>query len=97
MLKQVGNLEEEDETPRSEGASMQLGKLACLLSCVRLFVAPWTIDNHAPLTMGFSRQEYWSGLLFPPPGDLPDPGIEPASLALQADSLSLSHQGSHYR
>ena len=43
--------------------------------------------------MGFSRQEYWSGLPFPPPGDLPDPGIEPASPALQAGSLSMSHQG----
>ena len=44
--------------------------------------------------MGFSRQEYWSGLPFPSPGDLPDPGIEPMSPALQADSLPLSHQGS---
>ena len=44
--------------------------------------------------MGFSRQEYWSGLLFPSPGDLPDPGIKPGSPALQADSLPLSHQGS---
>ena len=43
----------------------------------------------APLSMGFSRQEYWSGLPCPPPGDLPDPGIEPRSLALQADSLQL--------
>ena len=46
--------------------------------------------------MGFSRQEYWSGLPFPSPGDLPDPGIEPVSPALQADSLPLSHQGSPY-
>ena len=94
MLKEVGNPEEEDETPRSEAANMQLGKLACLLSCVRLFEAPWTVDSHAPLTMGFSRQEYWSELSFTSPGDLPDPGMEPASLTLQADSLSLSHQGS---
>ena len=51
----------------------------------------------APLSMGFSQQEYWSGLPFPPPGDLPDPGIEPvspASSALQADFLPLSHWGS---
>ena len=47
----------------------------------------------ASLSMEFCRQEYWSGLLFPPPGDLPDPGIEPASPALQADSLLLSHWG----
>ena len=44
-------------------------------SCVQLFVTPWTITSQAPL-MGFARQEYWSGLLCPPPGDLPDPGIE---------------------
>ena len=57
------------------------------LSHVRLFVIPWTIVYQASLSMGFSRQEYWSGLLFPSPGDLPDPGFEPASPALQADSL----------
>ena len=53
-------------------------------SCVRLFVTPWTVARQAPLSMGFSRQEYWSGLPFPPPGDLPDQGIEPASLKLPA-------------
>ena len=47
----------------------------------------WTVAYQAPLSMGFSRQEYWSGLPFPSPGDLPDPGIEPRSPALQADSL----------
>ena len=46
-----------------------------LLSCVRLFVTPWTLTCQAPLSMEFSRQEYWSGLPFPSPGDLPDPGI----------------------
>ena len=54
----------------------------------------WTVAHQAPLSMGVSRQEYWSGLPFPPPGDLPDPGIEPASPtlpALQADILPLSH------
>ena len=51
-----------------------------LLSRVRLFPTPWTVAYQAPLSMGFSRQEYWSGLAFPPPGDLPDPGIELASL-----------------
>ena len=44
-------------------------------------VTPWTVAHQAPLSMAFSRQEYWSGLLFPTPGDLPDPGIKPASLA----------------
>ena len=47
----------------------------------------WTVTHQAPLSMRFSRQEYWSGLPFPSPGDLPDPGIEPGSLAFQADSL----------
>ena len=50
-------------------------------------VIPWTVACQAPLFVGFSRQEYWRGLPFPSPGDLPDPGIEPGSLALQADSL----------
>ena len=48
---------------------------------------PWTVARQAPLSMGFLRQEYWSGLPFPSPGDLPDPGIEPGSPELQADSL----------
>ena len=58
---------------------------ACVLSHVRLFVTPWTLAHQAPLSMEFSRQEYWSGLLNPPPGDLPGPGIKatcPVSLAL---------------
>ena len=50
-------------------------------------VASWTVTHQAPLFMEFSRQEYWSGLTFPSPGDLLDPGIEPGSLVLQADSL----------
>ena len=53
-----------------------------LLSRVRLFVTPWTVAYQALQSMGFSRQEYWSGLPFPSPGDLPDPGIEPRSPAL---------------
>ena len=57
------------------------------LSCVQIFVTPWTIGLQALLFMEFSRQEYWSGLPFPSPGDLPDPGIESMSPALQADSL----------
>ena len=57
------------------------------LSRVRLFVTPWTVAYQAPLSMGFSRQEHWSGLPFPSPGDLPDPGIEPRFPALQADTL----------
>ena len=57
---------------------------ACVLSCIRLFVTPRTVAHQAPLSMGFSRREYWSGLPFPPPGDLPNPGIEPVSLVSPA-------------
>ena len=58
-----------------------------LLSRVQLFVTPWTVAYHTPLSMGFSRQEYWSGLPFPSSEDLPNPGMEPGSLALQVDAL----------
>ena len=66
-----------------------LHMLSCL-SRILLFVTPWTVACKASLSMGFSRQEYWSELPFPRPGELPDPGIKPsspASPALQADSL----------
>ena len=72
------------------------------LSHVQLFATPWTVACQAPLSMGFSRQEYWNGLPVPSPGDLPNPGIELASLAspalnllLQVNSLLLSHQKAH--
>ena len=64
-----------------------------LLSHVRLFVTPWTVAYQAPPSMGFPRQEYWSGLPFPFPGDLPNPGIEPGSPALQADALTSEPPG----
>ena len=64
-----------------------------LLSRVRLFVTPWTVTYQAPLSMGFSGQEYWSGLPFPSPGDLPNPGIEPRSPALQTDALTSEPPG----
>ena len=57
------------------------------LSHIQLFATPWAIAYQTPPSMAFSRQEYWSGLPFPSPRDLPDPGIEPRSPALQADSL----------
>ena len=52
------------------------------LNCVQLFATPWTVAYHVPPSMGFSRQEYWCGLPFPSPGDLPNPGVEPGSPAL---------------
>ena len=61
------------------------------------FATPWTVARQAPLYIQFSRQEYWSGVPFPSPGDLPGPGIEPMSLAWQMDSLPLSHLGSPVR
>ena len=76
----------------SSGVFYYLG--AQLLSCVQLFGIPWTIAHQAPLSIGFPRQEYQSGLPFPSPEDLPDPGMEPASPALLGHSLPLSHQGS---
>ena len=60
------------------------------------FVTPWTVAHQAHLSMEFPRQEYWSGLPFPSPGDLPDPWIKPASSAWQVDSLPLSHLGSPF-
>ena len=56
-------------------------------SCAQLFATPWTVAIQAPLYMEFSKQEYWSALLCPPPGDLPNPGIESRSPELQEDSL----------
>ena len=63
------------------------------LSRVRLFATPWTVAYQASQSIGFSRQEYWSGLPFPSPGDLPDPGIKPGSPALQADTLPTEPPG----
>ena len=81
--------------PRQSGSrAFALAKCMTLsISHVRLFSTPWTVAHQAPLSMGFPRQEYWSGLPFSSLGDLPDPGIEPESPALQADSLLLSSLG----
>ena len=89
----------EDSLPsKPPGKPPSLSVLLLLLlshfSCVWLCVTPWTVACQAPLSMGFSRQQYWSDLPCPPPQDLPRPGTEPGSPALQADSLPLSHQGS---
>ena len=70
-------------------------KCACVhaLSCVQIFATPWTVAYQASPSMGFSGQEYWSGLPFPSPGDLPNPGIKPWSPAWQADALSSEPPG----
>ena len=72
-------------------------ELYAMLSCfshIWVFATLWIVVHQASLSMGFSRQDYWSGLPCPPPGDLPCPGIKPAAPALQADLALLSHQGS---
>ena len=79
---------------------MSMCVCVCMLSCfrrIRLCATPQTVAHQAPLSMGFSRQEYWSGLPCPPPRNFPDPGIEPrspASPAVHANSLPLRQQGS---
>ena len=72
----------------------EMSFIMCVCSVPCVFAILWTVASQAPLSVGISRQEYWSGLLCPLPGDLPDPEMEPTSPALQADSLLLSHQGS---
>ena len=93
MLRQSWSLCWRNTHPIPEVTYTHVCMLGCF-SCVWLFVTLWTVAHQAPLSMGLSMQEYWSELPFPSPGDLPDPGIELTSLALQADSLWLSHQGS---
>ena len=65
------------------------------LSHVQFFATPWAVAYQAPQSMEFSRQEYWSGLPFPSPGDLPNPGIEPGSPALKAEALPSESPGKH--
>ena len=70
----------------------ELGNMhACVLNHIQLFATPWTVAHQALLSMEFPCQEYWSGLPFPSPGDLPDPEIKPLFPAWQVDSLPLSH------
>ena len=64
----------------------------CMLSLVQC-VTPWSVARQAPLSMGFPRQEYWSGLACPPPGDLPDPGIEPTSPGLIGGFFTIEPPG----
>ena len=82
--KELGN---EDRMNKMESYSILKVKVK-LLSRVRLSATPWTVAYQVPPSMGFSRQEYWSGVPFPSPGDLPNPGIKPGSPAFQADALT---------
>ena len=73
--------------------SQELGGGGLVAMLCPTLATPWTIALQVPLSMGFSRKEYWSWLTFPSPEDLPNPGIKPGSLALQADSLPTELQG----
>ena len=88
------------EAPGSSTNIQLLLLLLSQISHVQIFATLWIVAHQAPLSLGFSRQQYWNRLPWPPPGDLPNPGIESWSLmspALQVDSLLLSHHGSpHY-
>ena len=87
--KELGN---EDRMNKMESYSILKVKVK-LLSRVRLSATPWTVAYQVPPSMGFSRQEYWSGVPFPSPGDLPNPGIKPGSPAFQADALTSEPPG----
>ena len=80
----------------SKSSSKREKKKVKPLSNVRLFATPWTVAYKASPSMGFPRQEYWSGLPFPSLGDLSDPGIKPGSPALQADALTSEPPGKLY-
>ena len=71
-----------------------VGQSVCyLLNCFQLFVTPWTVACQTSLSIEFSKQEYWGGLPFPSPGNLPNPGIEPGSPSLQVDSFTTEPGG----
>ena len=89
-----GGREKRREISQEFGINIYTLVVVQLLSHVRLFVNAWTVACQAPLSMGFCRQVYQSGLPFPSPGNLPNPRIKPWSPALQADSLPLSYQRS---
>ena len=72
---------------------MKVGSGGLVTKSHPILASPWTVTFQAPLSMGFSRQEHWSGLPFPSPGDLPNPGIKPWSPGLQADYLPTELQG----
>ena len=82
----------------TDSAKIEGKILACVhaqsLTCVQLFATPWTVAHQAPLSMQFSRQEYWSGLPFPSERNLPDPGIEPRPPALAGEFFNTEPQGS---
>ena len=92
--EKIGSVLWEPNKGRKDSLTLEKVKVRVTsLSRVRLFATPWTVVYQAPPSVGFSRQEYWSGLPFPSPGDLPNPGIEPRSPTLLADSLTSEPPG----
>ena len=91
-----GFTDEDPEAPSRVVCHCYCAYVLSRFSHVPLFATVWTVARQAPLSMGYFRQEYWSGLPFPSPGDLPNPGIEPGSPALQADSLLSEPLGKPY-
>ena len=96
IIKEICHHQEENDSSTTKLTSMEYYGLCgcvrvcgCVCVCViaQSCLTPWTVAHQAPLSMEFSRQEYWSGLPFPSPGDLPDPGVKPRSPAFQVDSL----------
>ena len=84
MTKTGPGIDFAQQTPDWSEPALKKRKKVKLLSRVQLFATPWTVAYQAPPSVGFSRQEYWSGVPFPSPGDLPDPGIEHGSPSLPA-------------
>ena len=96
-MGQAGSVYTTDIDKHCESRLLDLSCGGLVTKSWQTLVTPWTVSRQAPLSMGFSRQEYWSGLPFPPPGDLPDPGMEPGSPALQVDSLLTELQGEPWK
>ena len=93
IMKHEKIIEHEKKFLLTYTLSSQIRTCVKSLSCVLLFVTPWIVACQTPPSMGFSRQEYGSGLPFPSPGNLPDPGFEPGSPALQTDSWPIEVPG----
>ena len=98
-VKETGNytMNSSEASPLKKNACYWITQISAVarnrISSLQLFVTPWTVAHQAPPSMGFSRQEHWSGLTFSFPGDLPHPGIEPRFPTLQADALTSEPPG----
>ena len=96
-MGQAGSVYTTDIDKHCESRLLYLSCGGLVAKSWQTLVTSWTVARQAPLSMGFSRQEYWNGLPFPPPGDLPDPGMEPGSPALQEDFLLTELRGEPWK